>query len=169
MTWSLVLGSVLIHQLWPDRRSVKIDFPYTVVMCIHKSKTVLKVMFSILKKSRCKNRIYLVVEFSRNSLVYVTKKSLNIQKKCSLRCWEAEMLRNQPLHTSIISRFLRDFNTFMGNWHFRSFIKSFCPARPTAACSDVMYNFGIRKRMIVEQVKLVQNIPSTVSSEVYFW
>lgn len=37
----------------------------------HKSKTLPKVMLSILKKSRCKKWIYIVTEFSRNSLLYV--------------------------------------------------------------------------------------------------
>lgn len=67
MTWSLVVSQFI--KCGQIGGSIKIDFPYTAVMCIHKSKTVLKVMFSILKKSRCKNWIYQVTKFSRNSLV----------------------------------------------------------------------------------------------------
>lgn len=91
MTWSLVMSRFI--KCGQIGGNIKIDFLNTVVMCIHKSKRVLKGMFSILKKSGCKNWIYQVLEFSRNSLVYVTK-SLSVQKTRSLGCWETEMLRN---------------------------------------------------------------------------
>lgn len=48
MTWSLVASQFI--KCGQIGESIKIDFPYTVVMCIHKSKTALKVMFSTLKK-----------------------------------------------------------------------------------------------------------------------
>lgn len=62
MTWSLVVSR--FFKCGQIGGSIKIDFPYTAVMCIQKCKTLLKAMFSIFEKSRCKNWVYLVVEFS---------------------------------------------------------------------------------------------------------
>lgn len=63
----------------------------------------------------------------------------------------------------------RDFNTFMGNWDFRSFVKSFCPARLSNSmlwCHvqlwyQEVYDSGTSQTS-------PKHVPSTVSSEVHF-
>lgn len=150
MTWSLVVSWFI--RCGQIGGNIKLDFLYTVVMCIHKSKTVLQVMFSLLKKSSWKSWIYEVVEFSRNSLVYVTK-SKGIQKTLSLRSWESS--------PGIVQLFPDFWKTSMHLWEIvtSSFLWNHSALLIwAAACSDVMSNSSIRKCMIVEQVKQVQNV-----------
>lgn len=150
MTWSLVVSWFI--RCGQIGGSIKLDFPYTVVICIHKSKAVLKVMFSLLKKSSWKSWIYEGVEFSRKSLVDVAK-SKGIQKTPQPRSWESS-----PCVVQLFTDFWEPSTHPWEIWTSSFFWNHSALLIWAAACSDVMSSSSIRKCMIVEQVKLVQNV-----------